>query len=361
MVVKLKQRKGRRGTSLFLAWWANGKWNYEFLKMRLIGEKLKDRETLRLAEKIRLNREEELESAGRGLAPSFKRKMSIIQFYENLDKTGQNWRTLKHHLSEFPAARVAVSSVNESWARDFREFLLSRLSANSARVIFATMKAALRYAVKEKILSQNPAAFVTPIKSTEIETQYLTSAEVKRLAATRCIDPELKRAFLFCCHTGLRISDVKALKWENYQDGKLRYRQKKTKGFEYLELPKDGPADRLLSANKSNLPFIFKFPGDNSVSRYLKRWAKAADIKKDLHFHMSRHTAATLMLERGVDLYTVSKVLGHKDISTTQRYAKVVDAKKREALASLPDIDFNLEPAAADVKKIEKGDFRQAR
>lgn len=361
MKVSLKKRPGKRGTSLFLAWWASGKWNYEFLKLRLIGDKTRDRETLRLAERLRGNREEELEGMVRGTAPTFKRKKSFIQFYEGLNRDGKNWRTCLFHLKAFPAAQAAIGSIDEKWAEQFREFLLKRVSANTARVVFATLRAALSRAVKERIIQRNPAAMVETIKKTEVEIEYLTEAEVKALAATPCADPELKRAFLFCCYTGLRFSDVTALKWENYKDDKLKFRQKKTGGFEYMALPKDRPAERLLNANRSNMPFIFKLHEETTVNRSLRKWAAAAGIKKHLHFHMSRHTAATQMLEKGIDLFTVSKILGHSTIATTQRYAKVTDAKKETAMASLPDIKIDLDTPVSKGSKVEYPDFSQVR
>ena len=78
------------------------------------------------------------------------------------------------------------------------------------------------------------------------------------------------------------------------------------------------------------------------VLRSLKIWARAAEIdEKKLHFHSGKHSFATNVLESGGDIYTVSKLLGHKDISPTQIYAKVRDKRKQDAVKALPRINFN--------------------
>ena len=64
----------------------------------------------------------------------------------------------------------------------------------------------------------------------------------------------------------------------------------------------------------------------------LRRWVLAAGITKDITFHCARHTFAVVLLEKGADIYTVSKLLGHKELATTQIYAKVMDKKKQEAV-----------------------------
>ena len=80
---------------------------------------------------------------------------------------------------------------------------------------------------------------------------------------------------------------------------------------------------------------VFEFPSYGVTLRRLEKTAKDAGIDKKVTFHVSRHTFATMMLTAGADLYTISKLVGHTDIRTTQIYSKVVDRKKREAVVLL--------------------------
>jgi len=374
MKVHVVRRKGKHGKTLLLKWWnpdakyvaqrgkragetVKGAWEYEPLRLRLTGDKQKDRVTDRLAEQKRLNREEELEAEAWGTAPTHKRKASIVDYVEaqidEVQESGKKvYQTFLHHLNEFPAGRVPVGSISVTWVDNFRMHLLARLEPSSAATNIRILKAILKKAVRAGIIQRSPADGVKSITVKEKEIMYLTADEMRALSITPCKHPELKRAFMFCCYTGLRYSDARALKWSDYKGGMLRYRQKKTGDFEYITLPKDGPAERLLMANKSFMPIIFSLPNSDRANIWLREWGAAAGIKKHLHFHMSRHTAATSLLLAGVDLYTVSKILGHRSIATTQRYARVTDATKQAALAKLPDIDITLDKPAANEPKV---------
>ena len=79
-------------------------------------------------------------------------------------------------------------------------------------------------------------------------------------------------------------------------------------------------------------------PSDSCVYKYLQQWVRAAGITKHVSFHVSRHTFATMMISLGSDLYTVSKLLGHTNIKVTEVYAKLVNAKKFEAVNLVNDV-----------------------
>ena len=85
---------------------------------------------------------------------------------------------------------------------------------------------------------------------------------------------------------------------------------------------------------------VFGLPSKSQISVLLKEWCNSAVIGKRVTFHTSRHTFATLALTQGVDLYTVSKLLGHKTIQATQIYAKIVDEKKKAAMELMPVIEW---------------------
>ena len=170
---------------------------------------------------------------------------------------------------------------------------------------------------------------------------YLTIDEVRKLAQTPCRSEEVKTAFLFSCLTGLRRSDIAKLTWgEVHQQGeftRIIFRQKKTGGQEYLDITKQAAA--LMGERGADDERVFKwFNSPGSTNDIIRVWVANAGINKDITFHCGRHTFATMMLDLGADIYTVSKLLGHADISTTQIYAKVLDKKKQAAVAAIPDV-----------------------
>ena len=183
-----------------------------------------------------------------------------------------------------------------------------------------------------------------PIKQAETRREYLTIEELNELVKTTCISDLLKRAALFSALTGLRFSDIHKLTWAEieYINGNgyfLNFDQKKTKGVEVL--PISDQAYNFTGGNKSpkNMPQDVKvFDGlkySAYQNKYLSQWIGAAGITKNITFHNFRHTYATLQLSSGTDIYTVSKMLGHKDLKTTQVYAKIVDIAKRKAANSI--------------------------
>ena len=142
----------------------------------------------------------------------------------------------------------------------------------------------------------------------------------------------------------MRYSDVKGLTWEKIfrvGDGAYQVEIKQQKTGETLYLPLSDNAMQWLPDRGSSLESDNVFPLPNStttIEKYLGIWSRDAGIKKHVTFHVARHTNATLMIYFGADIYTVSKLLGHTNVRTTQVYAKIVDESKRKAVNLIPNI-----------------------
>lgn len=278
--------------------------------------------------------------------PKLKYNNSFLDYIERIVdhryETGVNydaWHSVRQHLLKYTNGQLEFDEVDQIWLEGFRSYLLRNLSQNSAATYFNKIKNALHKAYRERIYEINLADIVAPIKSVNSNRQYLTAEEVVTLIKSDCKIPELKKAFLFGCFTGLRWSDVMNIRWENVYEEKniyyLRYKQKKTRNNESLPLSED--ALQIMGSRKGDDDKIFpkiKYSAwNNSI---LSNWVLISGIKKHITFHCARHTHATLLLSNDVGLYTVSKLLGHKDIKTTEIYAKLLDHKKVEAVNKLP-------------------------
>ena len=212
-----------------------------------------------------------------------------------------------------------------AWGCGYRGRIRRPLSRNSRASYFQKLRACLNRACEEGIIARNPMRGIEGIRPEEGRRMYLTVEEVKRLARTECEYPDIKRAFLFSCLTGLRRCDIDRLTWGEVQRQgdftRLVFRQKKTGGQEYLDISPQA-AELLGERGK---PDGHPFAGIHSpgcTNEAIKRWVLRAGMQKEITFHCGRHTFAVMMLDLGTDIYTVSKLLGHREISTTQIYAR---------------------------------------
>ena len=258
-----------------------------------------------------------------------------------------NWQRAVEFLKQFAGNTLLFSQINNRMAEEFKLFLLSAplggnkagtLSQNTASTYFSIFKAALKQAFIDGYLTVDLSAKIKGIQDQESRREYLSIDELNTLAATPCERDVLKRAALFSALTGLRHFDIQKLRWQEINiDGnqaKLNFTQQKTKGVEYTPISEQ----TLQLCGEPGTPeqFVFEdLPDPSWISRPLKQWVGAAGIKKKITFHCFRHTYATLQLSSGTDIYTVSKMLGHTNVKTTQIYAKVVDEKKDKAAQAI--------------------------
>ncbi|GHV04972.1 tyrosine recombinase [Bacteroidia bacterium] len=254
-----------------------------------------------------------------------------------------NWKRTLELIKLFAGEYLPFSKIDNRLAEDFRMFMLSApcggnksgtVSRNTAATYFSIFKAGLKQAFIDGYLTIDLSAKIKGIQEQETRREFLTVEELNILAATPCEQDTMKRAALFSALTGLRHCDIQKMKWKEIQiDGdqaRLNFTQQKTKGVEYM--PISAQALQLCGEPRKLDQLVFEdLPDPSWISKPLERWIKAAGITKRITFHCFRHTFATLQLSNGTDIYTVSKMLGHTNVKTTQIYAKVVDEKKNKA------------------------------
>ena len=225
------------------------------------------------------------------------------------------------------------------------DYDLKPLSQNSKVSYFNKVRACINQAFEDRIIPHNPLRGVEGFKTEEKERVYLTIEEVRAMAEGECRFPVLKRAFLFSCLTGLRKSDIEKMRWsEVRQEGnftRIIFKQKKTGGQEYLDISPE--AVPYIGQRGEDEDLVFRgFQYSAYLLTELKAWAMRCGITKPITFHSGRHTFAVLMLDLGADIYTVQKLLGHKELATTEVYAHIMDKKKQAAVTMIPHVTLSV-------------------
>ncbi len=356
--VKVRERRRANGTVyLFLDINYNGERKQESTGLFYIPKNGNKREIKLMAEELRKKRERELDS---GYIGKSKADIDFIFYFEDfiksrgLKSTREPYICALKQLKKFATNKKVKTTFdrlehNTKFFQEFADFLLDQVAQNTAWTYLSKTKAVINNAIRERIILNSPVKYVK-IPWQEVEKVYLTIEELNSLAKKECLHPEIKLAFLFSCYTGLRLSDIKKLKWKELKRDAagnltLQFRQKKTGGIEYFPLNKT--AEELIRSSVKDpkiLPhpelLIFPLPYISKIERTLKSWVKKTKIEKHVTFHCGRHTFAVNCLASGVDIFTVSKLLGHRDLKTTLVYAKVIDSKLNEAVNRLPAISI---------------------
>jgi site-specific recombinase XerD len=298
-------------------------------------------EMLSKAEAIRCIRVQAIVNEEFGFLDKHKMKADFLAYFREKAKLKYHkWDCVYQHFEKFVNGYCTFGDVTVELCQKFRQYLLNckqirhpniSVSRNSAAGYFSTFRALLKVAYQEKMLRENLNDFIDKIEWKEVKKQYLTLAEVKKLAATPCKIPVLKQASLFSCMTGLRISDILQLTWDNIEVGPdngyyIRICTEKTETE--ATLPISNEALELCGIPGSGC--VFKGLTRAMTNQPLKQWISEAGIKKHITFHCFRHSYAVIQISLGTDIYTVSKMLTHKNVSTTQIYADLVNSKKRE-------------------------------
>ncbi|MAU14436.1 MAG: integrase [Muricauda sp.] len=273
--------------------------------------------------------------------------------------TMKNYYTTEKYLHRFLAKKRKVNDVrlkqlNYAFVTDFEHFLRNYrdskkrllLGNNGVMKHLERFKKMLNLAVKLEWMDKNPFNQFQ-LKYNKYDRQFLDEEELDRLESTEMGNERLERirdCFVFSCYTGLSYVDVKELNRDNIVkgiDGNHWISTKREKTDKPVKVPLLPKAREILEKymqcpEMENKESLLPISSNQKTNAYLKEIANSCDIHKNLTFHVARHTfATTVMLSNGVPIETVSKLLGHSKLSTTQIYARVVESKISEDIGNL--------------------------
>ncbi|QQX76446.1 MULTISPECIES: site-specific integrase [Aequorivita] len=298
------------------------------------------------------------------LGKNIKHKMLLEIFQEHNDKvenligrdfaagTAERYRTAKKHIGEYILKEygnddIPVKDVDHTFITGFEYYLKTtrNCSHNTAIKYITNFKKIIRIAYANDWINKDP--FVHwKAKLKIVDREFLNESELQVLVEKDFGIPRLdqvKDVFVFSCFTGLAYADAKKLSSDNIildisGERWIKIKRSKTdtrSSIPLLAIPQaiiEKYAESPETASGNLLPVL----SNQKTNAYLKEIADLCGIKKNLTFHLARHTfATTVTLTNGVPIESVSKMLGHKSLKTTQHYAKIIDKKVSEDMKAL--------------------------
>ena len=380
--IKLRFKQLKDGNqSIYLDCYVNGIREYKFLNLYLRPDtsrenKMWNKEQLRLANAIKAQYIIDIQNGEFGFKDRNRtRKLSFLTYCEDMaaeyEANGQTscavlMRSAVKRMTAYKGKNITFNHIDKEFLIGIIEYLNSDirdydkeskdkkrkpkpLSEVYKEAMFARIMVALNKAERDGIIVKNPGKDIDRKLKPHAEQKsrcYLTLDEIQKIIDTEYKpDNDIKPAFLFCCFSGLRYSDVQKLTWGEITVSPEGYAQIETnmqKTGKDITIPLSDNALKWLperSDQPSASRIFYKLPDQvTNADVRLRTIIKKAGITKHVTFHVARHTFATLTLTYGADLYTVSKLLGHSNIRTTQIYAKIVDESKRKAVNLIPKL-----------------------
>ena len=275
----------------------------------------------------------------------FGRSLKSYQRYDIVYRHLRAFIRVHYRLDDLRVKYVTISFINA-----FEQYLRVDLGlkSNTVWIYMISFKHIMALARAAGLIRSDP--FITyKNRFRQVERGYLTEEEIQRVleyAPVNAMEALVRDLFVFSVFTGLAYADVKALTWDNVRtlfDGQtwIVTRRRKTdtpSNILLLDIPKQVMArhgDRQSSR-------IFPIPSNNCCNEYLVGIGRKCGIPTRITFHIARHTFATLSLSKGVPIETLSSILGHTNIRTTQIYAKITNKKISEDMTALAEKIKNL-------------------
>jgi len=358
-----KPRKNRKRESLSL---------YLLSSPRTPIERTTNKETLVIAKKIRDERAQELLQQEKGYRLPNRQVVNFLDYmakYE-LEYTKKDIRMIHiarqrfiDFLNDTPeynkyTSFIKPNMIDSDMMLAFTEYLQSRSKGEGAKSIYQRFKKMYRAcAIDNDINSNKPfvikkgddkgKTITIKVDEMAIVKDYLSPEEIKKLKDTTYIhqSQDIRDAFLFCVGTGMRYCDVRDLTFGNIDlpNKKLSFNQNKTKGHSTksnvtLDLPNSLLA--MIQARqdgKGKDDLVFNLPSHEACNKALGRWVKRAGINKHITWHGARHTFGTIMAEKA-QIRVVQEMMGHSSLKYTERYTRVVNEQKKNAMSQMGEI-----------------------
>ena len=358
---QMQPKKQKRRESLKLYLWHNP---------RTPQQRQENKEALILAKKIRHDKGQELLDQEKGYRLQTKsEKVNFLDYFKEyldsytkkdvrmIQSTLQRFKDFLHDTPEYSKFERTIrpEQITSEMVEAFTEYLQARSVGEGAKSYYQRFKKVFKAcAVKYNINYQRPfldadgKSITIKIDEGAIVKDFLSPEEERQLIATHYTgeNPEIRNAFIFCLYTGMRFCDVKDLTFGNidFPNRLLTYEQSKTKGHSThssVSLPLTDDLLELVGnvpeGNKDTL--IFDLPSHTMCIKALRRWVKRAGIDKHITWHCARHSFGTNMAataaQKGISIRVVQEMMGHSSLTYTQRYTRVVDEQKRQAMQEL--------------------------
>ena len=296
-----------------------------------------------------------LDESGETILNLFDKHNRDIELLVGISKSAatlQKYKVTRKHVANFIKKKYRVSdmalkSINDMFIRDFEVYLLTheRVSHNTMGKFMQLLKKILILARNNALIIHDPFANYQ-IQFKKVDRDYLTEQELNRLIKKRFRMERLEKVrdiFVFSCFTGLAYIDVKQLTSKHLRiafDGNIWIMTKRQKSDVNVNVPLMDIPKRIIEKYAGTLPDNKVLPvlSNQKMNAYLKEIADLCGIDKNLTFHLARHTfATTVTLSKGVPIETVSKMLGHTNIQTTQIYARITNDKISEDMQGLSE------------------------
>jgi len=244
--------------------------------------------------------------------------------------------------------QISFSDLTPDFIHKYKIFLREELgnNENTTNKSLRILKVFINWAIEDELMEKNPFSRIKT-KHVDGKREFLNNYELKKLqdlynrGTLKTNLHNVLQYFLFSCYTGLRYTDIKELKFKS-----IKKRTIDDNNVDIIEIfmhktkmpvsiPITARARNIMPKKYSKNQYVFKVLTNQKTNQNLKEIIKIAGIDKNISFHSARHTMATTVLEMGIPIEVISKILGHTKLKTTQIYAKVNDGLKYKEMMKL--------------------------